>query len=131
VPFTPTYLPEGFNDPLRPGNGGDVGVEADGTLRWPEPPAPYYVNYSAHTFRLGTFINIAVGVGEPALTYESMTVLGRPAQFGSIEDGYLVVIQTGDSQCPEYSMKSYGVSAEDTRRVVESLLATPSTPQPR
>jgi hypothetical protein len=129
VPFTPTYLPEGFDGKLRPGNGGEVGLAPDGTIRWIEPPSPSYVNYSAHAFRLGTFINISPGVGEPALTYDPMTVLGRPAQFGTIEDGYLVVLHTGDTQCPEYSMTSYGVSADDTRRVAESLVPTPATPE--
>jgi hypothetical protein len=123
LPFAPTYLPEGFDAQLRPGNGGEVGVDPDGTIRPFEPPSPDYVNYSAHAFRLGTFINITTGTGETAASYEPMTVLGRAARFGNIEDGYVVVFHTGDSQCDEYAMMSYGVSSEDTRRVAEGLVA--------
>jgi hypothetical protein len=124
LPFTPTYLPEGFDPGLRPGNGGEVGVDPDGTVHPFEPPVPYFVHYSAHAFRLGTFINITVGGGETAASYESMTVLGGPAQFGHIEDGYVVVFHTDDRQCPDYAMMTYGVSPEDTRRVAEGLVAT-------
>ena len=124
LPFRPTYLPEGFDAQLRPGSGGEVGVDPDGTIRPLEPASPYFVNYSAHAFRLGTFINITTSDAETPASYEPMTVLGRPAQFGDIEDGYAVVFHTGDSQCDEYSMMTYGVSPEDTRRVAEGLVAT-------
>lgn len=115
-----TYLPDGWSHELQPGNGGEVGVDADGTIRPIEPPSSDFVHYSG---RLGSYINFGLGVGEPAARYEPITVMGGPAQFGEIEDGYLVTFLAPAGSCGRYSMLAYGITADDTRQVAEGLVA--------
>lgn len=40
-----------------------------------------------------------MGGAEPAASYEPLTVMGGAAQFGEIEDGYLVTFLAADSPC--------------------------------
>ena len=84
------------------------------------PASPEFVHYSG---RLGSYINFALGIGEPAASYEPITVMGGAGQFGAIEDGYLVTFFATDSPCGQYSMLAYGISADHARRVAEGLVA--------
>ena len=123
LPFAATYLPEGWSHELRPGNGGEISVDSEGTIHPFDPPSPYFVHYSGHEVQLGSYINFAAGVAEPAASYEPLTVMGGAAQFGEIEDGYLVTFLAADSPCGQYSMLAYGLSADDARHVAEGLVA--------
>lgn len=120
LPFEPTFLPEGFSAELLPGDGGMITIDNNGSAVPIDPPDPTIVHYAGSP---GRFINIARS-GETAAAYEELTVLGQPAQFGDIEDGYVVNFSIDDAPCSAYVMLAYGVSADDTKRVAVGFVAT-------
>jgi hypothetical protein len=119
LPFEPTFLPEGFSAELLPGDGGMITIDNTGSVVPIEPLDPNVVHYAGSP---GHFINIARS-GETAARYDDITVLGQSAQFGEIEDGYVVNFTVDDAACSAYVMLSYGVSADDTKRVAVGLEA--------
>lgn len=127
LPFRLTYLPRGFSNEARPGDGGAITIADDGSISAIEPPDLTYVHYAAQQLHPGAYINFTVSRAERATTTEPMIVMNQPAEFGEVEDGYIVTFDPGDLSCAPFSMLTYGVSAEDTRLVAEGLASAVPT----
>jgi hypothetical protein len=107
IPFAPTVSP----GPLGLGGGGSVGIPlAEQT----NPDAPV-IHYGGP----GSFVDVVVGEsGYAAGSNESIEVLGEPAQFGVIEDGYLTRLEVGNCT---YTLLQY-MSEEDAKAFSRGLV---------
>jgi hypothetical protein len=118
-PFDATFLPAGFSNQLLPGSGGQITIGADGSITPIEPPDPNVNHYAGEP---GVFIDWFRGdAGHRAAIPEPLTVLGRSAEFGDIEDGFVVNFSVDDGPCGTYAMLAYGVTEADTKSVAAGL----------
>jgi hypothetical protein len=117
-PFAATFLPQDFSDQLLAGDGGKITIRSTGSISTIGPPEPGVFHYAGPP---GRFINIQRNAMYRPLTTEPITVLGRPCEVGSIEDGYAILFSVDDGDCGLYSMNAYGVSLDDFKRVGSGL----------
>jgi hypothetical protein len=93
LPFVPTYLPAGWRPVTRHVAHSSKGTNAIEVWSGTNPGASVY-----------GVIEVWRGVGADSVPTPSpvqiVTVLGRPAQFGPISDGWSVTFATGDPTNP-------------------------------
>jgi hypothetical protein len=121
VPFSPSYLPQGFSTDVRPGPapGAPPAEEGQLVVHWSDGQGRAFEARNPGTL----FAELAQESDAP-----TVTVLGEEtADFGPIApmtEDYIVQfrIGTGGGDCSLWSLNEYGLSQAELLRVAEGLV---------